>query len=42
MTAESTTLAAPERRPTELPKLRAGWITIAAKEPADHLLSIRL
>jgi ABC-2 type transport system permease protein len=41
MTAESTTLVAPERR-TELPRLRAGWVTIAAKELADHLLSVRL
>ena len=32
MTAESTTIAAPERRTAELPKLRAGWVTIAAKE----------
>lgn len=41
MTAESTMMAAPDRR-TELPKLRAGWVTIAAKELADHLLSVRL
>lgn len=42
MSAESTTLATPERRTRELPTLRAGWVTIAAKELADHLLSVRL
>jgi ABC-2 type transport system permease protein len=31
-----------ERRERDLPKLRPGWMTIAAKELADHLLSIRL
>lgn len=42
MTAESTTMAAPERRTAELPTLRPGWITVAGKELADHLLSVRL
>ncbi|HET7181836.1 MAG TPA: hypothetical protein VFI15_06345, partial [Candidatus Limnocylindrales bacterium] len=42
MTAESTAVA-PVARPVALrPKLRPGWITIAGKEFADHLLSVRL
>lgn len=42
MTAESTTVAAMDRPGAVRPKLRAGWITIATKELADHLLSVRL
>jgi ABC-2 type transport system permease protein len=36
MTAESSAMAMPAR-----PKLRPGWMTIAGKELADHLLSVR-
>jgi ABC-2 type transport system permease protein len=42
MTVESST-AAPVTRPAMArPKLQPGWMTIAAKEFADHLLSLRL
>jgi ABC-2 type transport system permease protein len=42
MTAESTTVAPMTRPLASRPKLRPGWMTIASKEFADHLLSFRL
>jgi ABC-2 type transport system permease protein len=42
MTAESTAVAPAARHVPDRPKLRPGWMTIAGKELADHLLSIRL
>src|SRR5689334_16830429 len=42
MTAESTAIAPVARPVASRPKLRPGWITIAGKEFADHLLSVRL
>jgi len=43
MTAEATTPAEGARpaRDSDLPSLRPGWITVAGKEFADHLLSVR-
>ena len=42
MTAESPAMAPVARPVVNRPKLRPGWITIAGKEFADHLLSVRL
>ncbi|HJP88274.1 MAG TPA: ABC transporter permease [Candidatus Limnocylindrales bacterium] len=42
MTAEWTAIAPVARPVSTRPKLRPGWITIAGKEFADHLLSVRL
>ena len=42
MTAESTTPMRAARQLADRPKLRPGWLTIAGKEFADHLLSVRL
>jgi ABC-2 type transport system permease protein len=42
MTAETATVARADAGTAALPKLRAGWMTIAAKELADHVLSVRL
>lgn len=41
MTAESDVVAAVQRPSTALPALRPGWMTVAAKELTDHVLSIR-